>query len=168
MLKNENYETSIYSHLARNDKWKIWVRWHGSSWWLLCLCVLCFVFCAASKTIQCSQVSPYFIFWKMKIMSYVFRQISSSIKLRLGKITKGKKDCVSFFGECSRMSPYFIFWKMKIMSYVFWQVSLLMKLWPEKVTTGKKSTMLVYLVLWGNSFWYTSSLGSESLTLNSE
>ncbi len=57
MLKNENYETSIYSHLIGNEKWKVWVRWHGSSWWLLCLRVLCFVFCAASKTIQCSWVS---------------------------------------------------------------------------------------------------------------
>ena len=34
------------------------VGWHGSSCWLLCLCVLCFVFCAVSKTIRCSQVSP--------------------------------------------------------------------------------------------------------------
>ncbi len=32
MLKNENYETSIYSHSTRNEKWKLWVRWHGSSW----------------------------------------------------------------------------------------------------------------------------------------
>ncbi len=47
------------------------VGWHGSSCWLLCLCVMCFVFCAASKAIRCSLVSPYLIFWKMKIMSYV-------------------------------------------------------------------------------------------------
>jgi hypothetical protein len=105
--------------LKRNKKWKLWVGWHGSSLWLLCLCVLYFVFCAASKTIQCSQVSPYFIFWKMKIMSYVFWQISLSIKLRPEKIMTGKKRyCVSFFGKCSRMSPYFICWKMKIMRHL--------------------------------------------------
>ncbi len=68
----ENEPTSTYSHLTRNEKLKLWVEWHGSSWWLLCLCVLWFVFCAASKIIQCSCVSRYFIFKKMKIMSYVF------------------------------------------------------------------------------------------------
>ena len=50
--------SSSNSHLTRNEKWKLWVGWHGSSYWLLCLCVLCFVFCAVSKTIRCSQVSP--------------------------------------------------------------------------------------------------------------
>ncbi len=99
------------------------------------------------KTIQCSWVWPYFIFWKMKIMSYVFWQISSSIKLQLGKITKGKKGLCQFFGKCSRMSPYFIFWKMKIMRYVFRHVPLLMKLWPEKITTGKKK---YYVSLFGS------------------
>ncbi len=134
----ENKPTAIYSHLSRNKKCKLWVGWHGSSWWLLCLCVLWFVFCAASKIIQCSRVSAYFIFWKMKIKSYVFWQISSSIILQLEKNMTGKKRyCVSFFGQCSRMSPYFIFWKINIMSYVFWHVSL-SKLWLEKITTGKK------------------------------
>ncbi len=115
----ESEPTSMYSHLTRNKKWKLWVGWHGSSLWLLCLCVLCFVFCAASKTIQCSWVSSYFIFWKMKIMSYVFWQISSSIKLQPEKIMTGKKRyCVSFFGQCSQMSPYFICWKMKIMRHL--------------------------------------------------
>ncbi len=52
------------------------VGWHGSSCWLLCLCVLCFVFCAASKTIRCSWV-----YVRKKIMSYVFRRVPSSIKL---------------------------------------------------------------------------------------
>ncbi len=99
----------ICHHISYVEKWKLWDIYLLSSWWLLCLCVLCFVFCAASKTIQCSQVSPYFIFWKMKNMSYVFWQICSSIKLRLGKVCKEKKDSVSFFGECSWMSPYFIF-----------------------------------------------------------
>jgi hypothetical protein len=89
LLKNE--PTSIYSYLTRNKKWKSWVGWHGSSCWLLCLCVLCFVFYAASKTFQCSWVSPYFICWKMKIMSYAFWRVFLSIKLRPEKITTGKK-----------------------------------------------------------------------------
>ena len=58
IMKKNSEPTSSNSHLTRNEKWKLWVGWHGSSCWLLCLCVLCFVFCAASKTIQCSQVSP--------------------------------------------------------------------------------------------------------------
>ena len=29
------------SHLTRNKKWKLWVGWHGSSCWLLYLCVCC-------------------------------------------------------------------------------------------------------------------------------
>ncbi len=91
-LSLENEPTSSNSHLTRNKKWKLWVGWHGSSCWLSCLCVLCFVFCAASKTIRCSPVSLYYlIFQKMKIMSYVFRQVSSSIKLQPEKITTGKK-----------------------------------------------------------------------------
>ncbi len=156
MLKNENYETSIYSHLTRNEKWKLWVRWHGSSWWLLCLCALCFVFCALPKqssVLECHHIS-YFEKWKL--WAIFFDKFLRRSNYDWEKLLKEKKDCVSFFGkcECSRISPYFIFWKMKIMSYVFQQVSSLMKLWPEKITTGKKSTMLVYLVLWGNSFWY--------------
>ncbi len=95
----ENEPTSIYSHLTRKEKWKLWVGWHGSSCWLLCLCVLYFVFCAASKTIQCSQVSPYLIFWKMKIMSYVFRRVSLSIKLRPEKITIGKIGTIQLSGR---------------------------------------------------------------------
>jgi hypothetical protein len=63
------------------------VGWHGSSWWLLCLCVLCFVFCAASKSIQCSRVSLYLIFWKMKIMSYFFWRVPTFVD----QITTGKK-----------------------------------------------------------------------------
>jgi hypothetical protein len=62
------------------SRWR--VGWHGSSCWLMCLCVLCFVFCAASKTIRCSRVSLYLIFWKMKIMSYVFWRVPLLIKLR--------------------------------------------------------------------------------------
>ncbi len=57
---------------------------------------------------ECSRMSPYFIFWKMKIMSYVFRQVSSLMKLWPEKITTGKKGyaksepvqlcgCVGFF-----------------------------------------------------------------------
>ena len=92
IMKKISEPTSSNSHLTRNEKWKLWVGWHGSSYWLLCLCVLCFVFCAASKTIRCSWVSPYYlIFQKMKIMSYVFWQVSSSIKLQPEKIMTGKK-----------------------------------------------------------------------------
>ena len=58
IMKKNSEPTSSNSHLTRNEKWKLWVEWHGSSCWLLCLCVLCFVFCAVSKTIRCSQVSP--------------------------------------------------------------------------------------------------------------
>ena len=78
IMKKNSELTSSNSHLTRNEKWKLWVGWHGSSYWLLCLCVLCFVFCAASKTIWYCRVSPYYlIFKKMKIMSYVFRRVSS-------------------------------------------------------------------------------------------
>jgi thiosulfate reductase cytochrome b subunit len=58
IMKKISEPTSSNSHLTRNEKWKLWVGWHGSFCWLLCLCVLCFVFCAVSKTIRCSQVSP--------------------------------------------------------------------------------------------------------------
>ncbi len=58
IMKKNSEPTSSKSHLTRNEKWKLWVGWHGSFYWLLCLCVLYFVFCAVSKTIQCSQVSP--------------------------------------------------------------------------------------------------------------
>ncbi len=80
----ENEPTSSNSHLIRNEKWKLWVGWHSSSCWLLCLCVLCFVFCAASKTIWCSWVSLYYlIFQKMKIMSdhYYYRRKKRSSRL---------------------------------------------------------------------------------------
>ncbi len=40
------------------SRWR--VGWHGSSCWLLCLCVLCFVFCTASKT---TGVTISVIFW---------------------------------------------------------------------------------------------------------
>ncbi len=77
-LSLENEPASSNSHLTRNEKWKLWIGWQGSSCWLLCLCVLCFVFCAASKTIWCSRVSPYYlIFQKIKIMSYVFWRVTS-------------------------------------------------------------------------------------------
>ena len=48
-------------------------------------------------------MSPYFIFWKMKIMSYVFRQVSSLMKLWPEKITTGKKKYyVSLFGSVGK------------------------------------------------------------------
>ncbi len=67
------------------SRWR--VGWHGSSCWLLCLCVLGFVFCAASKTIRCSWVSPYLIFWKINIMSYVFLWVPTFVN----QITTRKK-----------------------------------------------------------------------------
>ncbi len=110
-LSLENKPTSSNSHLTRNEKWKLWVGWHGSSCWLLCLCVLCFVFCAASKTIRCSRVSPYYlIFQKMKIMSYVFWRFlcydrkKSSSHLSGGCaiiITTGKKSSSRLSGGCA-------------------------------------------------------------------
>ncbi len=66
------------------------VGWHGSSCWLLCLRVLCFVFCAASKTIRSSRVSPYLIFWKMKNMRYVFWRVPTFVD----QIMTGKKGTV--------------------------------------------------------------------------
>ena len=111
-LSLENEPTSSNSHLTRNEKWKLWVGWHGSSCWLLCLCVLCFVFCAASKTIRCSWVSLYYlIFQKMKIMSYVFWRVSllrpekkSTSCLSGGCaiiITTGKKSSSHLSGGCA-------------------------------------------------------------------
>ena len=59
IMKKNSEPISSNSHLTTNEKWKLWVGWHhGSSYWLLCLCVLCFMFCTVSNTIQCSQVSP--------------------------------------------------------------------------------------------------------------
>jgi hypothetical protein len=69
------------------------VGWHGSTCWLLCLCVLCFVFSAASKTIRCSRVTISHIL-KSEFMSYVFWRVPLLIKLRLEKITTGKKGTV--------------------------------------------------------------------------
>ncbi len=60
-LSFENEPTSSNSHSTRNKKWKLWVGGHASSCWLLCLCVLCFVFYAASKTIRCYRVSLYYL-----------------------------------------------------------------------------------------------------------
>ncbi len=68
----------------RQSCWR--VEWHSKSCWLLCLCVLWFVLCDASKTIWFSWVSPYLIFWKIKIMSYVFWQVPTFVD----QITTGK------------------------------------------------------------------------------
>ncbi len=72
-----------------------------------------------------------------------FWQISSSIKLRLGKITKGVLEChhISYFEKW--------LWAMFFGMFLRWWNYDRKKLWQEK-----KITMLVYLVLWGNSFWY--------------
>ncbi len=142
--------------LTLNKKWKMKIMGKVARLNIVVTVSVCVVFCvcAASKTIQCSRVSPYFIFWKMKIMSYVFWQISSSIKLRLGKITKGKKGLCKFFWWVFSNVTIFHMLKNENYELCFRQVSSLMKLWPEKITTGKKITMLVYLVLWGKGFWY--------------
>jgi hypothetical protein len=56
-------------------------------------CVLCFVLPPKqSGVLECHYTISYFK--KMKIMSYVFRQVSSSIKLQPEKITTGKKGTV--------------------------------------------------------------------------
>ncbi len=47
--------------------------WHGSSCWLLFLCVLCFVFCAASKqssVLECHHTILYFEKWKLWAMFF--------------------------------------------------------------------------------------------------
>jgi hypothetical protein len=82
------------------SRWR--VGWHGSLCWLLCLCVLCFLFCASSKTIRCSQVSQYLIFWKMKIMSYDFWQVPTFIY----QITTEKKGTVVWPSQTS--APFFL------------------------------------------------------------
>jgi hypothetical protein len=69
------------------------------------------------------------------------------------KLQKEKKECVSFFGECSRITIFHI---LKNENYELW---FLAGFFVDEIMTGKKydrkkSTMLVYLVLWGNSFWY--------------
>ncbi len=148
-------------------KWKLWVGWHGSSCWLLCLCVLCFVFYAAFKTIQCSWVSPYFILKKMKIMSYVFWQVSLLIKLRQEKITTGKKGTViwpsvginlrltlsrlqnnpqiwgNFFSSCAVVSVFYSGRKYVLVLHTTYVLRV-----PYSC-----SVVLVFLVLAGNGFW---------------
>jgi hypothetical protein len=80
----ENEPTSIYSHLTRNKKWKLWVGWHGSSCWLLCLCVLCFVFVLLQNNPVFLSVTIFHIYiylltlnkkQKMQIMGRVARVI---------------------------------------------------------------------------------------------
>ncbi len=127
----ENEPTSINSHLTRNEKWKLWVGWQGSSCWLLCLCVLCFVFCAASKTIRCSRVLLYYlIFWKMKIMSYVFWQVSSSIKLQPEKFSTRKK----------RYSRLAVGWNKSQITIC--RVKIQTPTITGKITTGNKGTVV--------------------------
>ncbi len=80
-------------HISYFEKWKLWAMFFGKflrrsnyDWEKLQkkkrYCVSFFG--------ECSQMSPYFIFWKMKIMSYVFRKVSSLMKLWPEKITTGK------------------------------------------------------------------------------
>ncbi len=135
----ENEPTSIYSHLTRNKKWKLWVGWHGSSCWLLWLCALCFVFCAASKTIRCSWVSPYFI------LTSIYSHLTRKEKWKLWVGWHGSSCwllclCVLCFVFCAasktiRCSPYFRKWKLWAMFFGgFLRRSNYdrKKLWPEK------------------------------------
>ncbi len=139
----ENEPTSIYSHLTRNKKWKLWVGWHNSSLWLLCLCVLCFVFCAASKTIQCSQVSPYFIFWKNENYELCFLANFFVDQIMTGKNTTGKKATVLFVLagvlECHHIS-YVEKWKL-------WDIYLLTLNKKQKMKIMGKGAWLILVVV---------------------
>ncbi len=59
---------------------------------------------------ECSQMSPYFIFWKMKSMSYFFRQVSSLIKLWPEKITTGKKGTPNLSRYSYVVASVFLLW----------------------------------------------------------
>ncbi len=158
----ENKPTSIYSHLTRNKKWKLWVGWHGSSCWLLFLCVLCFVFCAASKqssVLKCHHTILYFEKWKswaMFLASFFVDQITT------GKITTGKRYSRLAVGwnksqiticRLKRQTPT-ITWKntneKKVQSSARWLEYMSKyehQLRPEKITNRKKvqSSLLHHL-----------------------
>ncbi len=90
----------------------------------------------------------------MKIMSYVFWQISSSIKLRLGKITTGKKGTVLVFLASVLKCHHISYFENEN-----YELCFLAGFFVDEIMTGnnydrKNGTMLVFLVLWGNSFWY--------------
>ncbi len=132
--------------LTLNKKQKMKIM--GRVAWLIFVVVVsvCVVFCicAASKTIQCSWVSPYVIFWKMKIMSYVFWQISLSIKLWQEKITTEKNGPVLVFLasvlECHHIL-YVEKWKL-------WDIYLLTlnKKWKMKIM-GKVAQLILVVVV---------------------
>ncbi len=86
ILKNENYEICFFFQISLLNILRLEKIMTGKKRY----CVSFFG--------QCSWVSPYFIFWKMKIMSYVFWQVTLSMKLWPEKIMTGKKSYyVSFF-----------------------------------------------------------------------
>ncbi len=132
---------------------------HGSSCWLLCLCVLCFVLCATSKTIRCSQVYvrhhiSYFEKWKLWAMffggflrqsNYNRKKLRPEKKVqssgrRLKWISDNQPSAVSKYEHqlqwekiTTRKKRYSC-----LVGYVFCWVPLLIKLRPEKITTRKK------------------------------
>ncbi len=129
----------------------------GKVAWLILVVVVsvCVVLCA----LCCFQNNPVFssviIFHILKNENYevCFWQISLLIKLRLGKIMKGKKGTVLVFFksvlECHHISYFekWVLWAMFFSRFLCW--------WNydrKKLQQEKKGTMLVYLVLWWNSF----------------
>ncbi len=153
-LSLENEPTSSNSHLTRNEKWKIWVGWHGSSCWLLCLCVLCFVFCAASKTIRCSRVShpTLYVLTLIRKRTYIYQ------------LTLNKKRKMKIMGRVARLillvvvSVYVVFCVLCCLQNnpVFSSVTILSHISKSEnyelcilagffVTTGKKKVLVVCL-----------------------
>ncbi len=99
---------------------------------LLVVVSVCVVFCVFC----CLQNNPVFLsvtishILKMKIMSYVFWQVSLSIKLRPEKITTGKKGTVVWPSVGINLRQPSVVSKYKH------------QLLREKITTGKKGTVV--------------------------
>ncbi len=139
-LSLENEPTSSNSHSTRNKKWKSWVGWHDSSCWLLCLCVLCFVFCAVSKTIRWSRVSPISLFQKNeKLWAINFGGfLCYNQKKKVLVVCLVGCAVVSVFGSGDYDR------KKKFKSSV-WRVVLLCQFLVLAITTGKKKVLVVCL-----------------------
>jgi hypothetical protein len=110
MLKNENYETSIYSHLTRNEKMKIM----GTVAWLILVVAVsvCVVFCV----LCCFQNNPVFssvtIFHILKNENYELCFLTNFFvhQITTGKNYKRKKRTVLVFWasvlECHHISYF--------------------------------------------------------------
>ncbi len=89
-----------------------------------------------------TKVSPYFIFWKMKIMNYIFWQISSLNKLWPEKLQQEKKGTVLGFLasvlECHHIS-YVEKWKL-------WDIYLLTLNKKRKMKIMGKVARLILVV----------------------